>query len=238
MTQSPDRARERRRTIRADVRIRSTPVVLTADLARRLIEGAAFVSLARRCPCREERGCAAYPVDVGCLYLGGGARGTVAKGIAVEIDKREAIDHVRRARERGLVSMVLWTSAELRSLGPGAKKALELCSCCPCCCLSRRTGDGSKAYIDGIAGLGISRVAGECLACGKCERACPFGAITVSDDGPIINADRCKGCGRCEAACEEGVLAVQPLEMVPTYAGGWQMVPADDFVNEILKTIS
>jgi ferredoxin len=226
-----------RKTIDAYVRIRSTPLVLTPDVARELIDRAAFISLAHNCPCREQRKCPDYPPAFGCLYLGEGARGTVASGNAVAIDRQEAIDHLRQAEELGLVPMVLWTSAELRALGAAASRALELCSCCPCCCITRRTGDGMKAYVDGITGLGIARADGACIACGECERACPLGAITISEDGPAINADRCKGCGRCARSCTQGVLKVFPLEMVPSFTDGWRMIPARDFVDEILKII-
>ena len=141
-------------------RIRSTPIVLTPDLARELIDSAAYIALAHRCPCREEHKCQDYPVDFGCLYLGEGARDIVAKGNAREIDRRQAMEHLRHAGDLGLVHMVLWMN-NLR--------ALKLCSCCPCCCISRRTGDGMKAYIDGITGMGIARAEGECNACGECE---------------------------------------------------------------------
>ena len=174
ISSSDGRRRAERKTIGVNVRIRSTPVVLTPDLAQELIDGAAYISLARGCPCREERKCRDFPVDFGCLYLGEGARGIVAKGNALQIGRQEAREHIRRAGDLGLVHMVLWTSEELRSLGADAKKALELCSCCPCCCLNRRTGDGMKAYIDGITGMGIARAEGECNACGECEGACIF----------------------------------------------------------------
>jgi ferredoxin len=226
-----------RKTIDAGVRIRSTPVVLTQDVARALIEGAAFISLAPQCPCRAERKCVNYPATFGCLFLGEGARGIVARGNGVEIDRQEAARHLLRAAGLGLVPMVLWTSDELRALGADASRALELCSCCPCCCISRRTGDGMKAYVDGITGLGLARAEGDCNACGECERACPLGAITIFDDGPVVNPDRCKGCGRCARVCKQGVLQVYPLEMVPSFTDDWHMIPARDFVNEILMTI-
>ena len=221
----------------ANVRIRSTPVVLTPDAVGELIGNSAFISLGHVCPCRDERQCKEYPASLGCLYLGAGARGIVARGNGIEISRHEAMEHIRRGREMGLVPMILWTSAELRALGADASQAIELCSCCPCCCISRRTGDGMKAYVDGITGLGIARAEGECTACGECEQACPLGALTIDEDGPVINADRCKGCGRCARVCKQGVLKVYPLEMVPSFADGWQMIPARTFIGEILKII-
>src|SRR5208337_1728047 len=115
-----------RKTIDIGVRVRSTPVVLSTDLSKELIEGASYIALAHKCPCREERECKDHPVSFGCLYLGEGARGIVAKDIAREITKKVAIAHVRRASEMGLVHMVLWTSDELRGLGADASRALEL----------------------------------------------------------------------------------------------------------------
>jgi len=228
---------DHRKTITIDARIRSTPIVLAPDIACALIGDASYVALASRCQCREERKCASYPAGFGCLYLGEGARDIVAKGNAREIDRARALEHIGRAREMGLVHMILWTSAELRALGTGANHALELCSCCPCCCISRRTGDGMKAYVDSITGLGIARVEDECSACGDCEAVCPFKAITVTDDGPEINADRCKGCGRCVTACGQSALKVYPLEIVSLYEDGWHMVPSMQYLAEILKTV-
>lgn len=229
--------KDHRKTIAVDARIRRAPLVVAPETASALIRDASYVALAFRCPCRDERKCTDYPADFGCLYLGEGARGIVTKGNAREIDRAAALEHIRHAREMGLVHMILWTSAELRALGADANHALELCSCCPCCCISRRTGDGMKAYIDGITGMGIARVEGECSACGDCWAVCPFKAITVTDDGPEINADRCKGCGRCFLACSQDALKVYPLEMIPSYEDGWHMVPSALYLEEILRTV-
>ncbi len=42
-----------------------------------------------------------------------------------------------------------------------------------------------------------------CIACGTCERVCPYGAIEVNKEKMLaeVNAGLCKGCGSCAAAC-------------------------------------
>ncbi len=213
-----------------NARTRDTPIVLTTGLARELIDSAACIALACRCPCREEYKCQDYPVDFGCLCLGEGARDIAAAGKARKIDRQQAIEHLRLADVHGLVNMVVWT-------GSDAKNTLKLCSCCPCCCISLKAGDEMKAYIDDITGMGIARAEDGCNACGECEGACFFKAITIMEDGPAVNADRCKGCGRCVKACRRGLLNVYPLEMVPCFSDGWDMIPARAFIDEIMKTI-
>ncbi len=40
-----------------------------------------------------------------------------------------------------------------------------------------------------------------CIACGACVEACPNGAITWTEDGPVTDRARCRGAGRCVAPC-------------------------------------
>ncbi len=40
-----------------------------------------------------------------------------------------------------------------------------------------------------------------CIACGACERACPFDAIHVNDNLASIDYDKCTNCGICVKAC-------------------------------------
>jgi carbon-monoxide dehydrogenase iron sulfur subunit len=46
-----------------------------------------------------------------------------------------------------------------------------------------------------------------CVQCGKCAKACEFGAITQNAKGVyMINKKLCTGCGKCKDACPFGVL--------------------------------
>ena len=50
-----------------------------------------------------------------------------------------------------------------------------------------------------------------CLGLGTCVRACPFGAISVGEDGiASVNRLRCNGCGVCIGVCPRGLLSLMP----------------------------
>lgn len=51
-----------------------------------------------------------------------------------------------------------------------------------------------------------------CLGMGTCVKACPFGAMTMSEDGlPIIDPEKCTGCAKCETVCPKKVIAMMPI---------------------------
>lgn len=53
------------------------------------------------------------------------------------------------------------------------------------------------------------RVTENCQKCltKSCQKACPFGAISMTGRGAYIEQDKCKECGRCAAACPYNAIA-------------------------------
>lgn len=40
-----------------------------------------------------------------------------------------------------------------------------------------------------------------CIGCGLCAKICPSGAVTLTDNQPVIDYDKCTGCGLCASKC-------------------------------------
>jgi electron transport complex protein RnfB len=48
-----------------------------------------------------------------------------------------------------------------------------------------------------------------CIACGKCEKACPTGAFKVVDKLARIDYTKCSGCGACAGVCPTKVIKLR-----------------------------
>lgn len=53
-----------------------------------------------------------------------------------------------------------------------------------------------------------------CIACKKCVKDCPYGAITMNGNLPVVDHDQCTRCGICLGSCKFGVLTF-PDGLVP-----------------------
>lgn len=48
-----------------------------------------------------------------------------------------------------------------------------------------------------------------CIGCGKCERECQFGAVSVVDNVAYIDASKCRLCRKCEKACPRHAIVAE-----------------------------
>ena len=48
-----------------------------------------------------------------------------------------------------------------------------------------------------------------CIGLGSCISVCPFGALSMGDDGlPVVHENICTGCGTCVRTCPKGIISL------------------------------
>ncbi len=68
-----------------------------------------------------------------------------------------------------------------------------------------------------------------CIGCGKCEKVCAFGAITVENNLAYIDPQKCKLCRKCVNECPTGAIrlvGMDPLPKEPKAPAAPQAAPA------------
>ncbi|MBI9074255.1 MAG: 4Fe-4S binding protein [Desulfatibacillum sp.] len=189
--------------------------VLPIQLVEKLIREAPHRYIVHRCLCRDGNDCQDFPHDHACLFLGEGSHVTYENGISRKATVEEAIAHLHKGVELGLVCQCLWIEAEQYFWGFPADKMksfLEVCFCCPCCCLALNSCKKIPvAFGSRVQSMGWeARVNDQCVACGQCLDICPMDAIVLNSEGAEV-AGRCIGCGLCISRC-----SVQAIELCQT----------------------
>ena len=159
------------------------------------------------CICRKEhqmvgKGCD-NPLEV-CLSFGTAAGYYEDNGLGREVSTSEALEILKTGIEAGLV------------LQPGnAKRAVNICMCCGCCCQVLKNIKHQPKPAQAVNTNYYATIDSEdCIGCGICAQRCQMEAITV-DDTATIDLDRCIGCGVCVMSCDAGAisLASKPEDM-------------------------
>ncbi|HGY11699.1 MAG TPA: 4Fe-4S dicluster domain-containing protein [Desulfobacterales bacterium] len=174
------------------------------------------------CICRQEhtimgKGCG--KISESCLIFGGGAYIYESRGIGRTISQEEALDIVKEGVKQGLVPQP-----------SNAKKPINICLCCDCCCqLLKNIKDFEAPAKIVSSNFQASVDEDECTGCQACEEICPMDAIEMDEEKIVaaVNLDRCIGCGLCVTVCEFDAISLKdkketekiapPANLVETY---------------------
>lgn len=167
------------------------------------------------CICRASCNCKDYPIDLGCLFLGEAAE-QINPALGRRVTLEQALEHVRRCQEAGLIHLVGRNRIDSIWLNVGPDhKLLTICSCCPCCCISRIVPhvDARIAQkVTRMPGLTVTVTADRCEGCGRCTSICFVDAISVGPGDRAEISDDCRGCGRCAAQCPNEAIELRIVD--------------------------
>ena len=178
-------------------------IALPSQVVEHFIARATHHWIMNACICRDASACRDYPTDLGCLFLGEAVL-QINPALGRLVPQEEALAHVRRCREAGLVHLIGRNKLDTVWLGAGpGDRLMTICNCCPCCCLWRmlpRLDPAISAKVTRMPGVNVT-VTDRCAGCGTCAVGiCFVDAIRLVDGCATINA-ACRGCGRCVEVC-------------------------------------
>jgi Pyruvate/2-oxoacid:ferredoxin oxidoreductase delta subunit len=184
------------------------------NIAEHFIREASHRFLMAYCPCRDANDCSDYPRDIGCIWIGGGtAEINAPPEVGRLVSADEAVEHLRRARDAGLITLLgkFRPDAMLMGVIKDHARFMTLCNCCPCCCMLKDLQYGRPEFLKiltRLQGLTVEVDSDKCKGCGECTKACLFGNVAVVNSKANISAD-CKGCGFCAAACPNEAISIK-----------------------------
>lgn len=199
--------------------------IASYDDVRGLIQTSDGPFMVANCICRQsmdlmDNPCKATDRRELCIGAGPIASMYIDQGWGREISRDELFEIILKNEEDGLV------------LQPSNAKKLEfLCNCCGCCCGVIIGTKMSRRPARFFATNHYTQVDQElCTQCGICTERCQMDAITLENEGLLINLDRCIGCGVCVASCDYDALSLQKREEEKIPPG-----TVDDLYAMILK---
>ena len=205
--------------LNVDLTDQGEKVVVPMDLIKESLKNIDYIAGMDTCLCREANDCKDYPKDIACLFFGDGGRTIVKHGLGRELTYEEACARVDKAAEYGLMGQAVWIEVEQLLWGirnDEMDKFLEICFCCPCCCIAMRISrNGTSAERHRFHPSGSTAVPDrtKCSGCQQCvtgPNGCPVEAISFGKDGKVvIDQELCVGCGICKSRCNRDVIKIK-----------------------------
>lgn len=187
--------------------ITGTSTLLPVRVVEEFIRRSPHRVIVKRCTCRDARQCKNHPIDYGCTLLGEGTR-EIDPRIVDHVSREEAIAHLHRTVENGLVPMIGRVKIDNFIWGVRDRgQLLTVCHCCHCCCTLLTSGrylpPEAAASMVRLKGLEISVDHEACILCGLCVGECHMAAISIADDRIHHDMNKCIGCGLCITNCPQ-----------------------------------
>jgi ferredoxin len=194
--------------VQADVKAPES-TVLPGEVVENLIRESSFRFILHRCLCRSLTPCRNFSPDIGCLFLGEGAR-EIDPSLGRQATVEETLAHHRRAIQLGLIPMAGTLRWDSLWLGVKQKDRLvTICHCCDCCCyfkIYRFLPEEAARGLRKLEGLEV-RVGESCDGCGICVERCFIQAMQLRD-GKAVVGENCRGCGRCALVCPKKAVEI------------------------------
>lgn len=186
--------------------------VLPSQILKEIIKKSRNHVIMDSCLCRVSNDCKEYSHDLGCLFMGPGAKNIPLK-LGKPVTEEMALKHVDKCQQQGLVHIIGRNKLDSIWLNTGPKEELlTVCSCCSCCCLWKMAPDlpdNMGRSIGPMVGVELKFNFENCTGCGKCtQNICFVNAIHLEDGKIKIDNKKCKICGRCVEICPHNTLKI------------------------------
>lgn len=185
-------------TIDKDIPLQDLEQVIPYTMARDLVIKSPTDVVLYECGCREATGNGCKPSRV-CMVIGKPFTDSVLElhpDKSHRATKEEALQLLKDEDERGHMHTAWFKDA---CIG----RFYAICNCCKCCCVGLRGMMVCGTNMIAPSGYLAHMDEGKCKACGKCAKACPFGAITFENKKIGFEWSKCMGCGICAGQCPQ-----------------------------------
>jgi ferredoxin len=197
------------RTVPVEASVTPEHHLPTYDELIKIIENIEGPIVLMNCICRQAHEILEGPCEVTirnetCMGFGDFAQMYINEGWGRGINKKEALDVLRKNEEEGLVLQ-----------GENAKRPGFICSCCGCCCGVLSNLKEFPNIVQFLHPRYNAQIDPKlCIGCGTCIDRCQLDAIKTRKEISKVNIKRCIGCGNCVAVCPEEAITLIKKEKV------------------------
>jgi ferredoxin len=185
-----------------DIPLQNIEQIIPYPFARDLVlKGPPDVAVFQ-CGCRQIRDKPCEPIQV-CMVIGQPFVDFVVEhhpDSARRLTQAEALELLEAEHKRGHLHSAWFKDACL-------DRFYSICNCCKCCCggIEAMLKHGAPSMVS--SGYVAKIDEKSCTACGTCEDACAFKAITMNGNA-TVNWEKCMGCGVCQGQCPSEAISL------------------------------